>query len=158
MISRSISVSERLLVCSDNILKEFGPRIFTFALMDNKLPPEAPPSDWTAAGVKMVPQVTPEPEVGGKRRQEHMHQLPLRQAAATARAQQEMPQSAFVGVSWDKVGGHWRSFIKHNWEHHNLGWFDGEQEAARAYDTAGGGCGRKARPTVDDPAAVTGCG
>ena len=100
--------------------------------MDNKLPPEAPPSDWTAAGVKMVPQVTPEPEVGGKRRQEHMHQLPLRQAAATARAQQEMPQSAFVGVSWDKVGGHWRSFIKHNWEHHNLGWFDGEQEAARA--------------------------
>ena len=62
-------------------------------------PPEAPPSDWTAPGVNMEPQVRPEPEVGGKRRQEYMHQVPLQQvspqmeAGAMAAAQQQAQQA-----------------------------------------------------------------
>jgi hypothetical protein len=55
--------------------------------------------------------------------------------AAVAASEQQGP-SKFVGVSWDKGHRKWKAHIKHDGKTQNLGSFDDEQEAARAFDTA----------------------
>jgi len=42
----------------------------------------------------------------------------------------------FKGVSWAKGNGRWNANITVNWNRRNLGYFDDEVEAARAYDAA----------------------
>lgn len=44
--------------------------------------------------------------------------------------------SRFKGVSWDKSRGRWQAKICQNGRHRNLGRYDDEIEAARAYDAA----------------------
>lgn len=44
--------------------------------------------------------------------------------------------SRFKGVSWDKSRGRWQAKIQQNRRHRNLGRYDDEIEAARAYDAA----------------------
>jgi hypothetical protein len=44
--------------------------------------------------------------------------------------------SAFVGVTWDRVGRKWRANISHDGKNQHLGYFDNEPHAARAVDTA----------------------
>jgi hypothetical protein len=56
-------------------------------------------------------------------------------AAAVAASEQQGP-SKFVGVSWDKRTRKWRAEIRHDGKTHNLGHFNVEREAARAFDTA----------------------
>lgn len=42
--------------------------------------------------------------------------------------------SRYYGVSWSKIEGRWRGDIRHKKQYHYLGWFDDEEEAARAVD------------------------
>ena len=56
-------------------------------------------------------------------------------AAAVAASEQQGP-SKFVGVSWTKKNRKWMANIKHNGNQHHLGYFDDEQQAATAFDTA----------------------
>ena len=56
-------------------------------------------------------------------------------AVAAAASARQRP-SAFEGVSWDKRADKWRARFQHDGERHNLGCFDDEWEAARAFDTA----------------------
>lgn len=44
--------------------------------------------------------------------------------------------SRFKGVCWDKSRSKWRAQIKIDGKHRNLGQFENEEDAARAYDTA----------------------
>eukprot|EP01046_Picozoa_sp_COSAG06_P003731 COSAG06_NODE_149_length_22026_cov_33.454782_7_plen_400_part_00 len=44
--------------------------------------------------------------------------------------------SAFVGVTWDRIGRKWRANIYHDGKGQHLGYFDNEPHAARAVDTA----------------------
>ena len=44
--------------------------------------------------------------------------------------------SAYKGVSWDRSRGRWQAKIQANRRHKNLGRYDDEAEAARAYDVA----------------------
>ena len=57
---------------------------------------------------------------------------------------------AFVGVTWARQRGRWMARIRHDdGTDHHLGYFDDDQEAARALTMRQrGGCGRKARPTA----------
>ena len=64
-------------------------------------------------------------------------------AAAPKRSHPVGPRkSDFVGVSWYKNSRQWRVYVHHTGEKHQLGRFDDEQEAARAFDTAA----RRLRP------------
>jgi hypothetical protein len=44
--------------------------------------------------------------------------------------------SKYRGVSWNKSSSKWQADIRHTGKSHHLGWFDDEQDAARAYDRA----------------------
>lgn len=44
--------------------------------------------------------------------------------------------SRFRGVTWDKARGKWAAGVKIDYVRHNLGRFDNEEDAARAYDAA----------------------
>jgi hypothetical protein len=44
--------------------------------------------------------------------------------------------SGYVGVFWNKINRKWRAGIAHNGKSQNLGDFDDERKAARAFDTA----------------------
>jgi hypothetical protein len=61
------------------------------------------------------------------------------------------------GVSWKKRMNKWMAQIQYDGKHHNLGYFEGKEEAARAYDKAARGHkGRKAQlnfPTKNEQAA-----
>ena len=41
--------------------------------------------------------------------------------------------SAFLGVRWNKQTGRWKATAKHKGGTHHLGYFDDDQDAARAY-------------------------
>ena len=56
-------------------------------------------------------------------------------AAAAASALTQGP-SQFVGVSWEKRMRKWKAKINHDGMRQHLGCYDGEHEAARAFDTA----------------------
>ncbi len=58
--------------------------------------------------------------------------------------------SKYRGVSWHKRDGKWQAQIKVAGENENLGFFDDEEEAARAFDTRAAELGR---PTNFDAAA-----
>ena len=45
-------------------------------------------------------------------------------------------------MAWDKQSGRWRPRIRHDGSDHNLGQFDDDEEAARAFDAAA----RRSRP------------
>ena len=49
---------------------------------------------------------------------------------------QEGSSSKYLGVTWDKSRGKWISGIKVNYKRVNLGRFNDEKEAAKAYDKA----------------------
>jgi len=49
---------------------------------------------------------------------------------------QENSSSKYLGVTWDKSRGKWTAGIKVNYNRVNLGRFDDEKEAAKAYDKA----------------------
>jgi len=51
-----------------------------------------------------------------------------------AEAPTQRGSSAFVGVGWESREGRWRASARHDGSKHNLGYFDDEQEAARAFD------------------------
>jgi hypothetical protein len=80
--------------------------------------------------------------------------------AAVAAAAAQNFKSEFVGVSWDKQQGRWKAGIKHDGTNHHLGYFDDEQEAARAFDTAarrrhaGSHAGNARRLKVNFPTAA----
>ena len=65
-----------------------------------------------------------------------------RKSAVAAMAAAQGFVSAFVGVRWDKQKGRWAAAIWHDGSNHHLGYFDDDQEAARAYDAAA----RRLRP------------
>lgn len=44
--------------------------------------------------------------------------------------------SRFKGVSWNKRSGQWHAYIRLSGKRKHLGFFDDEERAARAYDTA----------------------
>lgn len=44
--------------------------------------------------------------------------------------------SRFKGISWSKVMNKWHAQIMANRKYHNLGYFESEEDAARAYDSA----------------------
>jgi hypothetical protein len=44
--------------------------------------------------------------------------------------------SKYRGVSWNKSGNKWRAGIKYDGKKHSLGYFEDEEEAAKAYDKA----------------------
>lgn len=46
------------------------------------------------------------------------------------------PSSAYKGVSWDRSRGRWQAKIQVAGQHRNLGRYDDEAQAARAYDAA----------------------
>lgn len=55
--------------------------------------------------------------------------------------------SQFRGVCWCKAVGKWQSQIMHNKKNSVLGWFEKEEDAARAYDAAARQCfGKVAAP------------
>jgi hypothetical protein len=56
-------------------------------------------------------------------------------AAAVASSEQQGP-SKFVGVSWNKKNRKWMANTRHDGNQHCLGYFDDEQQAAMAFDTA----------------------
>jgi len=63
-------------------------------------------------------------------------------SAAAAKAVAQGFVSTFVGVHWDKQSGRWKVSIGHDGTDHHTGYFDDEQEAARAFDAAA----RRLRP------------
>ena len=63
-------------------------------------------------------------------------------SAAVAKGAAQGFVSEFFGVSWHKQSGRWRASIREDGKQHNLGYFDDEQEAARAFDAAA----RRLRP------------
>jgi hypothetical protein len=64
----------------------------------------------------------------------------LRHATKTQQCGNQRPQkgrsSRFKGVHWDKKAGRWQARIKRQGVKYNLGRFDNEEDAARAYDDA----------------------
>jgi hypothetical protein len=44
--------------------------------------------------------------------------------------------SKYRGVSWDKNKNKWKAQLRYDGKQHNIGYFEGEEEAARAYDRA----------------------
>ena len=59
--------------------------------------------------------------------------------------------SRFLGVSWDKASEKWRAHIRIDGKTKNLGRFDDEMEAARAYDNAARAAfGEYANPNFED--------
>jgi hypothetical protein len=72
------------------------------------------------------------------------------QAAEEAKQQQWIKcgeaGSKYRGVSWSKSSHKWEALIRYDGKRHNLGYFENEEEAAKAYDRAatvhkGGGGG-----------------
>jgi hypothetical protein len=55
--------------------------------------------------------------------------------------------SEFTGVCWDKKASKWSAYIWHGGRQENLGLFDDEEEAARAYDLR---AAERGRPTNFD--------
>jgi hypothetical protein len=58
------------------------------------------------------------------------------QDRAAAAASERQGPSTFVGVSWFKKNHRWAATISHDGKKQHLGYFDDEQEAAQAVDTA----------------------
>jgi hypothetical protein len=68
------------------------------------------------------------------------------QAAEEAKQQQAAAGSKYRGVTWEKSNNKWKAAIYYDGKKHCLGYFEDEEEAARAYDqTARAQHGEKAQ-------------
>jgi hypothetical protein len=81
-------------------------------------------------------------ERGSQLERMQLPNLPTKKEQAAEEAKQQQwikfreAGSKYRGVSWKKRGNKWIAAIKYDGKQHSLGYFKGEEEAARAYDRA----------------------
>jgi hypothetical protein len=51
-------------------------------------------------------------------------------------SKQKNTSSKYIGVCWDNPTAKWRAYIKIEGKNKHLGYFDNEEDAGRAYDSA----------------------